>query len=249
MRLLSLILILLISSCNSNKKTNEIQIDSILKDTFNLEVRLPFESSNNWNGNDTNFKLINAQGKILEPQFDTVTKTGGYIDYSLKNGKYTYYIKTPFNEVVKRDINIDRDTAYYFYESCYEKVQEFSLNDLTNSKKINISVNYEFDEEPKDEIEIERKKRQYSISFKENNHWTRKISIDSSQIINAVKDFENDILRMDKKKIIGTEEMSYLTASQVFIKYEQKLYEVHNIKHDSLIKATDKLKRRIEKIL
>ncbi len=242
------ILMLFITSCNSTKEKNKQQINSNLKDSVNLEFRLPFESSNNWNENDVNFKLFNIKGETLESKFDTVTKTGGYIAYSLKKGKYTYCIKTPFNEVIKRNIDIDKDTAYYFYKSCYEKVQEFSSNDLKYSKKINIAVTYERFK-PKYEIEIERKQRKYLISFKKNNHWGKKIAVDSSKIINTVKYFENDILRMDKNGIIGTEELSYISASQVFIKYGNKLYEIQNIHHDSLIKATSELKSRIEKTL
>lgn len=215
----------------------------------NLEIRLPFESSNNWHEDEINFELYNLNGEKLESKFDTVTKTGGHIIYSLKKGKYNYLMKTPFNEVIKREINIQNDAVISFYESCYDIVKELTLDDLKNSEKINISVTYEFDEHSNDEIEITKKENQYFISLKENDNWTDKVSIDGIQLINNVNIFEKSINRMYKNDIIGTNEDSYLAASQVFIKYDDKLYEVHNIKHDSLLNAMNELKQKINKIL
>ncbi|WP_422103991.1 hypothetical protein [Winogradskyella sp.] len=230
-------------SCDHNKKLT----DTTTKALTGLEIRLPFESSNKVYENEINFELHNLQGEKLESKFDTVTKTGGHITYALEKGNYSYSIKTPFNEVIKRHITIEKDTALYFYEACFHKVQVFSLNDLKNAEKINISVTYEFDQHPKDDIEIKNIERQYVINFKERDSWTEKIPIDSFQAINAVKRFENAIARMHKHNVIGSENYSYMTASQVFIKYDHKLYEVHNIKHDSLLKATNELKQSLKK--
>lgn len=237
----TLILLLVVYSCSSEKKSNIVQ-----KDLTNLEIRLPFESSNNVYENEINFELYNLEGKKMESEFDTVTKTGGHINYLLEKGKYSYSIKTPFNEIIKRELDIKKDTVLGFYESCYNKVKQLSLNDLKNSEKINISIAYEYDSHSNDEIEISKKENQYLISL---NGWTDKISTDNSQIIDAINRFEKDIYRMEKNKIIGTEEFSYLSASQVFIKYDDKLYEVHNIKHDSLMRTTNELKQKINKIL
>jgi hypothetical protein len=64
-----------------------------------------------------------------------------------------------------------------------------------------------------------------------------------------VNGFEKHISRMYKNKVFGTEKYNYLAASKVFIKYDNKLYEVHNIKHDSLMSVTNELKRKINEIL
>jgi len=249
LKFIVLILSIAFCSCKFERENNEFKVDKTEQKLTNLEIRLPFESSNNIYENEINFELQNLQGKRLESEFDTVTKTGGYIQYLLEKGKYSYSIKTPFNEIIQRELSIEKDTVLGFYKSCYDVVKELSLNDLTDSEKINISVTYEFDEYNNDEIEITKKENQYFLSSKENDSWTDRISIDSIQAINTLNKFENSIARMYKNKVIGTEKYSYLTASQVFIKYDNKLYEVHNIKHDSLMNAMNELKQKINKIL
>ncbi|WP_299335027.1 hypothetical protein [uncultured Psychroserpens sp.] len=250
--ILILIIGLVLNACDSNKKKNEKQ--TLANETensklFQLEIRLPFESSIDNYRLKSNFKLLSNQDKIIKSQFDTVTKTGGFIKYLLKKGTYKYSITTPFNETITKDIVFEKDTSYHFYDSCYEKVEAFSKEDLNNAQKINVSVTYEFSEPKNDEIQIVKKNGVYAVRFKKDYNWLDEVITNNPQIIGMINKFENNIIRLRKNKMIGTEEFSYLTASQVFLKYDNKLIEIHNLKNDSLYKITNELKQNLNKIL
>lgn len=83
-------------SCNSskNKIGNQNEITNKQNELIQLEIRLPFESSNNESENELNFKILNNQEEIIKSELDTVTKTGGYIRYMLNKGIYSYSINS-----------------------------------------------------------------------------------------------------------------------------------------------------------
>lgn len=247
-----LILVLVIYSCNSIKqeKANDGENHYLIskkqdKNLVSLEIRIPYETSCYFDNKET-FDVFNNKGKTIASEFDTITKTGRMIVYSLKKDTYNYLIKTPFNESVNKEIEINRDTSFYFYSSCYKKIKKVLFNDLSKSKKINILVDYDICGENY-EIEILKKKRQYFIKFKDKKNWTNEFTINDSQIIKIIKNFESDIYRLHKNKVFDEHNIYYMNASKVFIKYDNNLFEVDNILNDSLVKVSNKLKYQIHK--
>ncbi|MCL5247468.1 hypothetical protein M4I21_16730 [Cellulophaga sp. 20_2_10] len=67
---LFIIIGVLLNSCNLNKNKvlNQDTKTEKKSELVYLEIRLPFESSNNWKGNDVNFKLTDNHGKIVESE-------------------------------------------------------------------------------------------------------------------------------------------------------------------------------------
>lgn len=240
--IISLFLLFLIA-CNSKEKNTIVSQNDNTKDLSTLEIRLPFESSNsNSEDDEKNFVLYDEYGKICKAELDTITKTGGSIYYSLKNGNYEYSIKTVFNEIIKNKINLQKYTSLYFYESCYNMVDNFSPNQLNESDKINIVVRYHYDERSNDEFEIYRTKGHYKIKYNiQNEGWTDLKTIDSLKITKNLKEFESKVINLREKEILDEEKYDYLNTSIVFLKYDNDLLEVYNIKSDSLIKATEAL--------
>jgi len=239
-----LILIATIFSCKPRVPKNIISpIEEKQNEFISLEIRIPFEISCYFDDQET-FDLLNTKGDTITSTFDTITKTGRYIEYSLNKGHYNYSIRTPFNEKVSKSIDIERDTSYYFYHSIYEIVDEkFSLEDLASSQKINILINYATCEGDDEEIEIKQQDNKYFIQYRNTGDWTDQVTIDSTRIINNIKYFQNDIDRLYQNEVFDEDITYYMNATKVFIKYDNSLYEVYNLKMDSLLKVVDQFKK------
>jgi hypothetical protein len=233
-------LTLYIFSCTENRISEKIK-------TSNITVQLPFESSNY--ENNTNFILFDRLGKKCIPTLDTVTKGGGTIEYkNLQNGIYSYKIRTPFNDTITRQLNIDSSKYVQFYKECYDERDVISIEDFKSFKKLNL-ITETFTETNNgfiDEIIFEKEGNQYQIysRLRNDKKWTSQFTIDSSKLLNALLEFETRIIGL-REVGMNDNDYSFGINNSVHIRCDNKYLVVYDTRTKELNDAIRKLKSNL----
>ncbi|MEP6556610.1 MAG: hypothetical protein ABJB11_23850 [Ferruginibacter sp.] len=223
---------------NSNDKTLSVTNKST------VTINLPFESSNY---EDTkNFILYDSLGKECVADLDTVTKGGGTIVYKdLSNGTYHYLIKTIFNEDIKKPLKIDSNIYVDFYDQCYDVKNVIQFDTLRTANKIDILIETmkDFDTSKTDAFKFEKNGNKYlsKYNFNDSKGYGKPSLIDSIKLINALTEFEATIIGLQKMEIIE-KDFGYMRANSVYLKCNNQLLQVWNIKETYLNSAVRKLK-------
>lgn len=235
--LLFLSLVLFLFACNSvppqqkPKKT----------ESFQVYFGLPFESSNL---DETNFELFDDNGNLCVAISDTVTKTGGHIEYELSPGKYDYSIKTVFNEQISKQLTINSDSTFSFYSDCYSKVDVIKQEELSTSKVIKLVVMYDYFEDKKDAIEIEKIENQYWLRSEReaDGEWANVRMIDSAALIDNFSEFESIII--GNREVENFDEFlkyDYMNSSKVYLKVDTSFLEIRGVKNAILERSFNQM--------
>lgn len=185
-----LTVVLLYVSCTGHKKQNKIgdKHDASADNMYTLHVDLPFESCNN--ETDTNYVLSDASGNRCIPVEDTITKTGGHVDYgSLPKGNYYYTVKTIFDETIKGVFNLTKNIytnldPYNLYDD-KDAVQKDSII-IADSIKIVLN-----NTKGKELIRFIKRSHGYEVTISGNTGKMEKaFYCDSSASVNAICSLE-----------------------------------------------------------
>ena len=124
--IIMVLLVVMLNACKP-KENKEHAVSNIHRSVkkFTLHLDLSFESSN-YQATNPGFVLMDPSGNYLEPKLDTVTKTGGHIDYdTLPGGIYTFKMRTVFDEYKNGKIVLDKNI--------YESVGPSDVYDYSDS--------------------------------------------------------------------------------------------------------------------
>lgn len=207
---------------------------------FKVNFSLPFDSENYPNNP---FELFSKAENLCDAIVDTVTKTGGHIEYVLPPGSYSYSLLTVFNETITKEIKIDSDSSFVFYGDCYSEVDVIKKDDLASCNEIHMIVDYE-DNEKKEELRISKSNNQYWLKMKINSakNWSDPIQLDKTKFVEHFSDFES--ILVGNQLVENFEEhlkYDYMNMTKVYIKCDSLFLEIVGVKSQILKKAFDEL--------
>lgn len=231
-------------SCNDNK--HEVSAD-LNKST--VTINLPFESSNY--EDETNFILYDSAGKKCIPKLDTVTKGGGTIVYEdLQKGIYSYYIKTIFDEEIKKPLKIDSSVYIDFYDYCYDVKDAIEFDTLRLARKIDLFIETmnDADTNKVDAFKVEKTGSKYFLksNIADSKGWSLSSQIDSAKLIDALIEFQITIIGLRETEI-KEENYGHMGANAVYLKCDNHFLQVWNLKDSYLNSAIKKLKSSLIK--
>lgn len=211
-----------------------------LPQEFKVNFSLPFDSENYPNNP---FELFNKAGNMCDAIVDTVTKTGGHIEYVLPTGSYSYSLLTVFGDRITKEIKIDSDSSFVFYADCYSEVNVIKKDHLASCNEIHIIVDYE-DNEKKEELRISRSNNQYWLKRKTNStiNWSDSIQLDNAKFVEHFLDFES--ILVGNQLVENFDEhlkYDYMNMTKVYIKCDNLFLEIVGVKSQILKKAFDDL--------
>lgn len=231
-------------SCTDTKDKTSTDLD---KNT--VTINLPFASSNYENA--INFILYDSTGKKCVAELDTITKGGGTIVYKdLPNGIYSYYIKTIFDEEIRKPLKIDSSFYIDFYDHCYDVRDVIELDTLRLSKKIDLLIETmnNFDTNKVDAFKVEKTDNKYLLKYNLADSKGRSISsvVDSAKLIDALTEFEITIIGLREKEITKND-FGCMGTNVVYLKCDNHFLQVWNLKDSYLNSAVKKLKESLLK--
>ena len=212
-----------------------------------VTIHLPFESSNY--EETKNFTLYDSFGKVCVAELDTITKGGGTIVFKdLPNGTYSYLIKTIFDEDIKKSVKIDSSIYIDFYDNCYDVKDVIECDSLSTANKIDILIETmkDLDTSKTDAFKFEKIGNKYFIKYNLNDSkgWSKPSLIDSVKLINALTEFETTIIGL-REMGIEEKEFGYMGTNSVYLKCDNLLLQVWNLKESYLNSAIRRLKETI----
>ncbi len=224
-------LIIYFLSCNPGDQKNN-QANSNIESTqeISLYVYLPPESfyQNQTYGKavDTMFFIKDAKDKVILPLRDTILKGGdGLIEFNgLVLGKYTYNVKTIFNDTISGELNVTKSPMWFhlYPDYFYHPIDTISRAKLISADSIIII----FENENKNMFTLVRMSSKYSLQYFTGNPYKEefKKTIDSATAIKAIVNFESTIMRV-KNTDLGDSEGNSFTYSD---RYESIYIKVNN---------------------
>lgn len=241
--LVILSLALFFIGCNSDQAEQK----AIKRETFRVNFSLPFESSNL---DETNFQLFDNTGNLCSAILDTLTKTGGNIEFELPRGKYSYSIRTVFNEKITKHLTIKSDSTFSFYSNCYSQVDVITQEELSKSKVIKLVIIYDYFDDKKDAIEIEKIENQYWLKSerKADGEWANVSMIDSTVLFDNFSEFESIII--GNREVENFDEFlkyDYMNSSKVYLKVDTSFIEIIGVKNSILERSFKQLIQNLRK--